>query len=288
MSDVIPVSCECGRSFRVKAEAAGRRVKCPGCGQPVDVVAGESLPPGSSIPFTITANLIGLRTIKFRCPKCHAGLTSPLSDAGNREHCPECSTGFTVPGQSEREESEREASEKRLAAQREKEDRAAAKALVAKQAAEKAERERAIRESEAREQQATRAIIIDAEEQEREREEELYAVRFSVPKERKYPHLTILCNIIYGIGLLTIAVSLAILIVGVFMLLTTTDRQDGIGAESSAEAAAMMWSVPCVMGILAGLMLTAVAEVLRVAMDIQSNTLATARATEFLASRQKG
>ena len=33
----IPVSCACGKQFRAKDEHAGKRGRCPGCGQPVQI-----------------------------------------------------------------------------------------------------------------------------------------------------------------------------------------------------------------------------------------------------------
>jgi RsiW-degrading membrane proteinase PrsW (M82 family) len=35
----IPIACSCGKSLKVKDEYAGKRVKCPGCGQPLSVPA---------------------------------------------------------------------------------------------------------------------------------------------------------------------------------------------------------------------------------------------------------
>ena len=37
----ISLECKCGRSFRARDEAAGKRVKCPDCGAPVLVPAPE-------------------------------------------------------------------------------------------------------------------------------------------------------------------------------------------------------------------------------------------------------
>ena len=33
----IPVSCQCGQAFRAKDDLAGKRVKCPKCGQPLQI-----------------------------------------------------------------------------------------------------------------------------------------------------------------------------------------------------------------------------------------------------------
>jgi hypothetical protein len=39
MGMAISVTCSCGRSLRAKDEAAGKRVRCPGCGNTVEVPA---------------------------------------------------------------------------------------------------------------------------------------------------------------------------------------------------------------------------------------------------------
>ncbi len=44
----IEFNCECGREVRVKPELAGKRIRCPGCGNPLKVPASESADePGS-------------------------------------------------------------------------------------------------------------------------------------------------------------------------------------------------------------------------------------------------
>lgn len=35
----IQVTCQCGKSFNAKPELAGRRVKCPACGSPLQIPA---------------------------------------------------------------------------------------------------------------------------------------------------------------------------------------------------------------------------------------------------------
>ena len=47
----IPVACGCGKKFRAKAELAGKRVKCPACGQALAIPhagpAADTAPTGS-------------------------------------------------------------------------------------------------------------------------------------------------------------------------------------------------------------------------------------------------
>jgi hypothetical protein len=38
----IPVNCQCGQSFRAKDDLAGKRVKCPKCGQPIQIPGADS------------------------------------------------------------------------------------------------------------------------------------------------------------------------------------------------------------------------------------------------------
>lgn len=40
----IAVTCQCGRQFSAPAHLAGKRVKCPACGGPIDVVAQQAAP----------------------------------------------------------------------------------------------------------------------------------------------------------------------------------------------------------------------------------------------------
>ena len=47
----ISVVCQCGRRLRVEAEHAGRRAKCPGCGQQTLQVPIPLSPPGAE-PIT--------------------------------------------------------------------------------------------------------------------------------------------------------------------------------------------------------------------------------------------
>jgi hypothetical protein len=46
---------------------------------------------------------LGRYRLAYECPKCQTRLTSPLTDAGESDHCPECEEAFEVPGVGERE-----------------------------------------------------------------------------------------------------------------------------------------------------------------------------------------
>ncbi|MFP6675334.1 MAG: DUF805 domain-containing protein [Pirellulaceae bacterium] len=73
----INASCSCGKTFRVKDELAGKKVKCSTCGQPFTVPAPSNASPSSvagpvtscacGAQFRVTAKIAGK---KVRCPKC--------------------------------------------------------------------------------------------------------------------------------------------------------------------------------------------------------------------------
>ena len=46
----------------------------------------------------VTKTLLGGYQVKFGCPACKTRLTSPLSDAGANDTCPDCGSQFVVPG----------------------------------------------------------------------------------------------------------------------------------------------------------------------------------------------
>jgi Zn-finger nucleic acid-binding protein len=49
----------------------------------------------------IKKHLFGQHTVSYDCPHCGAGLSSPISDAGKADYCPDCRMQFVVPGQKE-------------------------------------------------------------------------------------------------------------------------------------------------------------------------------------------
>ncbi|WP_168567271.1 zf-TFIIB domain-containing protein [Crateriforma spongiae] len=122
---------------------------------------------GRVIKPKIKKNIFGKYEVKFDCPKCGVRLTSPLTDAGEVDDCPDCRAKFRVPG---------------------KEQRAAYEAKLAKEQAEK-EAERELKNEERRiaaeekrlqqeerrlqqeEEQRRRELIIAEEEKQRRRDE---------------------------------------------------------------------------------------------------------------------
>ena len=75
----IQVACQCGQKFSAKDELAGKRAKCPKCGQPL--VIAEAAPAASD---TLADSLGGLGGLMDQagfesaggspCPKCNAGM----------------------------------------------------------------------------------------------------------------------------------------------------------------------------------------------------------------------
>lgn len=55
------------------------------------------------IEFIVKKGLLGSYTVAYDCPRCKSGLKSRLDDAGTSDTCPDCGTGFIVPGKEERD-----------------------------------------------------------------------------------------------------------------------------------------------------------------------------------------
>ena len=75
----IQVACQCGQKFSAKDELAGKRVKCPKCGQPL-VIAEAAPAPSDSLEDSL-GGLGGLMDQAgfenaggAACPKCNAGM----------------------------------------------------------------------------------------------------------------------------------------------------------------------------------------------------------------------
>jgi hypothetical protein len=83
----IVVSCSCGQSFRAKAELAGRRVKCPSCGSPLQIP--QSAPPPTQAEPDPLGDPLGLGGIDDRS----LGAPLPPSTASRPLHSPARSYG---------------------------------------------------------------------------------------------------------------------------------------------------------------------------------------------------
>ena len=77
----IQVACSCGQKFSAKDELAGKRAKCPKCGQPLVIGAPAKAEAASSDPLGGSGGVSGLmdqagfeKAGGTACPKCNAGM----------------------------------------------------------------------------------------------------------------------------------------------------------------------------------------------------------------------
>lgn len=73
----------CGRSIHVDAKYAGRKGKCPKCGEAVAVPERSTL-------------------ISFRCSHCEHKIEVPVVHAGKKGRCPKCKNAVVVPAPQEK------------------------------------------------------------------------------------------------------------------------------------------------------------------------------------------
>ena len=87
--------------------------------------------PAQRIEYELKSGPLG-KSVAYGCPHCGSRLTSPLGEAGGTDHCPDCKSGFVVPGEKEQAELKRERSAelKRKTLEREQRTEASSKAVV--------------------------------------------------------------------------------------------------------------------------------------------------------------
>jgi hypothetical protein len=83
----ISFSCPCGKQLRVADEHAGKRVRCPSCGE-------TALVPGGAIT---TAPAAAPAMLRFRCA-CGQSMQARAEYAGDEAVCPACQARVTIPG----------------------------------------------------------------------------------------------------------------------------------------------------------------------------------------------
>src|SRR6516162_6822273 len=93
----VPVSCSCGKQFKVADEYAGRRIKCPGCGNALAVTTGPAAPRAAATPAPA-----GPAMVRFAC-SCGKQMQARAEFAGKSVRCPACQTAIRVPGGQEEE-----------------------------------------------------------------------------------------------------------------------------------------------------------------------------------------
>lgn len=56
--------------------------------------------------YQIVKNMLGIKQVRYECPKCGTSLKNPLAEAGKKDACPECRSVFVVPGAAEKQREE--------------------------------------------------------------------------------------------------------------------------------------------------------------------------------------
>lgn len=92
----IKVDCACGKSFGVKEELRGRKVKCPGCNS--ILVVGQSPAEGSEPRRGAPAAVGGVVDPVACACACGKKFTAPAKLVGKKVKCPACGQGVVVPG----------------------------------------------------------------------------------------------------------------------------------------------------------------------------------------------
>jgi hypothetical protein len=102
------VQCSCGKQLRVPDQYAGKKVKCPECGQPNAVPAGRP----TAATVKASAKPAAARTmasppplpaaapagkITFQC-SCGQAMAAKTEHAGMKTKCPSCTSVVTIPG----------------------------------------------------------------------------------------------------------------------------------------------------------------------------------------------
>ena len=81
------VCSNCGRKVDAAGEHAGKRVRCPDCGQGMEVARRQQVSGEEKDEI-----------IKFRCPHCNQKIGVPAQYAGRRVKCAKCREAIRVPG----------------------------------------------------------------------------------------------------------------------------------------------------------------------------------------------
>src|SRR5262249_51799963 len=85
----IQFACACGRSLQTKPENAGKRTKCPACGQLLVIPGGRTETP-TSPPMAPPG------WIRFRCA-CGKQFQVQAEYAGRKTKCPSCGEPVVIP-----------------------------------------------------------------------------------------------------------------------------------------------------------------------------------------------
>jgi ribosomal protein S27E len=85
----ILMKCGCGQQMRVVDEQAGRKVKCPGCG---DVLNVPKAPEPAKAAATTTPAVL-----TFKCDQCGKAMQARAEHAGKLAQCPGCAAKVRIP-----------------------------------------------------------------------------------------------------------------------------------------------------------------------------------------------
>jgi uncharacterized membrane protein/endogenous inhibitor of DNA gyrase (YacG/DUF329 family) len=90
----IQATCTCGGAFKLKSELAGKRVKCPECGETFTVPeSGAHSPGGGQVSGAAHK---GREKIAVSC-QCGRNFKAPSKLAGKQVACPACQAPLTIP-----------------------------------------------------------------------------------------------------------------------------------------------------------------------------------------------
>jgi hypothetical protein len=97
----IEFSCtRCQKTIRVDPSAAGKRGKCPQCGEIVTVPQAAPSPAAAPAlqPFGGLAKKPAPANLSFPCPNCRKSVSAPAALAGKRGKCPHCQATVVIGG----------------------------------------------------------------------------------------------------------------------------------------------------------------------------------------------
>lgn len=104
MSDAVAASivvacASCHARMRVSAAKAGKRGRCPKCGESVEIIPAGSreTAPAANPSQGEAATRVDADRIKFHCAGCGKSLKVPVAAIGKRVKCPGCQATLTVP-----------------------------------------------------------------------------------------------------------------------------------------------------------------------------------------------
>ena len=81
----VPVDCTCGQRFRANSDLAGKRVRCPSCGNSLTVPRPQT--PGST----------GVQQAMVVACRCGQQFKAQPELAGRTVNCPSCGAGLQIP-----------------------------------------------------------------------------------------------------------------------------------------------------------------------------------------------